>query len=54
MGVNEADIWEESAHSYPGRSGRYAAEMNFEASNLYSDVQLNCQKSAEAIVAQQS
>ena len=49
-GVNAADIWEEGARAYPRRSDRDAVEKQNQNGNPYSDVWLNYQKSAEAIV----
>ena len=49
-GVNEAGIWDEGARAYPRRSDRYAELDEFPQGNPCSDVRLNGQKSAEAIV----
>ena len=43
--VNIADIWDEGCCSYQERSDRYTIN-----GNVYSDVYLNYQKSAEAII----
>jgi hypothetical protein len=48
--VNEAGIWDEGARAYPRRSDRYAESDEFPQGNPYSNVRLNGQKSAEAIV----
>jgi len=49
-GVNEAGIWDEGAHAYPRRSDRYAESDELPQGNPCSNVRLNGQKSAEAIV----
>ena len=49
-GVNEAGIWDEGARAYPRRSDRYAESDELPQGNPCSNVRLNGQKSAEAIV----
>ena len=48
--VYVADGWSERLRSYLGRSDGYIVKMKFRTGNLYSDVQLNHQKSADVIV----
>ena len=54
VAVNEADRWKERQRSYPGRSAGYVDTANDKyriTNNPHSNMRLNRQKSADAIVA---